>query len=247
MTGADICRKAMQQAMLLGAGQQINGNEVQDIMDVVNLVLNSWNADQKMVYTENQLTFTLTPNLNPHTIGPTGATFTVTQRPVSLEACNIIDTTVTPNVYIPCKIRDYQWQAKNAVPGTTATFPVSVYYESDWPNGSLYFWPVPTVAYGVALWVRVLLAELALTDTFSLPPGYREALELTVAEYLCPMFQQPVPPILAAKAAQARTRLWGPNVLTPRIATRDSGMPNGNPVSTYNWQTGLFDGGPRGT
>ncbi len=246
MTGADICRKAMQAGMLLGAGAQIPGTDVQDVMDVVNMVIDGWNADRKMVYCERQTPYTITPNLNPHTIGPTG-TWVQSQRPESLSNASVIDTSVTPNVYIPIHLRDFHWQAQQAVPGVTGTISISGYYEPDWPNGRLYLYPVPTLAYGVNLWQRVILAQMALTDTFSLPPGYLEALVLTSAEYLCPMWDSNPPALLSQKAAEARVRLWSENIIIPRISTRDAGMPSGNSRrNTFFWPDGTFTSGNRG-
>lgn len=240
MTGKDICRKSMQAGMLLGAGAQINGNEVQDVMDVVNMVIDGWNADRKMVYCERQTAFTITPNLNPHTIGPSG-TWTQAQRPESISHASFIITSVTPNFYIPIKLRDFHWQAQQAVPGTSGTTSVSGYYEPDWPNGSLYLYPVPSVAYGINLWQRVILSQMLLTDTFSLPTGYLEALVMTSAEYLCPMWDANPPAMLSQKAAEARVRLWSENIIIPQISTRDAGMPSGNGRrSDFFWPDGSF-------
>ena len=235
----------MQAAMLLGAGAQINGNEIQDVLDVVNMVLDGWNADRKMVYAEVQSTFTLTPNLNPPTLGPTG-TFVVTQRPESVDSASLVDTTITPNVNLPLRVRDWQWYARLVAPDVTA-IPTSLYYEPDWPNGRLFLYPEPSLAYDLNLWLRTVLSQLLLTDTFSLPAGYLEAITLTTAEYLCPMFQQETPRTLEKKAAEARVRLWTENIIIPHISTRDAGMPSGSGRhSSFFWPDGGWSSGNRG-
>lgn len=245
MTGADLCRKAMQHAMLLGAGNQINGNEVQDVMDVINMLFDLWNAKRGMAYAETQYAFTFTANLNPHTIGPTG-TFVTSQRPVSIEAVSVIDTSVSPHVYIPIEVIKFQQQASMTLPsGVQTPYPKKVFYETDYPNGKLYFYPTPSNAYGCNIWARNVLASMLLTDTFTMPPGYEAATVLTAAEMLCPMWEQEVSPELTKNALDARMAVFSNNIIIPNMATCDAGMPSGAGRSrnTFLWQDGLFSGG----
>lgn len=240
-TGQDVCRMAMMDAMLLGAGATIDESQAQDIMNKVNRVIDNWNADGRASYADVGRSGVLTPLLSPHTIGPTG-TFVVTQRPETVDAVSIVDTTVSPNVSITCTLRDAEWYANLSVPDVTGQIAVDVYYEAAWPNGNFWLWPVPTVAYTLNWWSRQVLAQLLLTDTFSLPPGYLDALCLTVAEDLCPMFEQDVPPSLERKAREARARMFGANTTIPTIGTCDAGMPDGSSSrsgSSWNYQTGL--------
>src|SRR5262249_32048956 len=89
-----------------------------------------------------------------------------------------------------------------------------------------YFYPVPNAARGVRLWTRVLLSAVNLTDTFSLPPGYQNAITLSLAEAIAAPYEKPVPPDLARRALEARLRVLGNNPDGPRLATRDSGLPS---------------------
>ena len=124
------------------------------------------------------------------------------------------------------------------MPGLETSIPTDVYYQPDWPNGKLYFWPVPTVAYQVDLETRVLLSQLVLTDSFDLPPGYRDAVTLTLAEQASRGFGRPVLPDLAASAAKSRARVFANNDVTPGITTDDSGMPSSE-GSYFNWRSGM--------
>ncbi len=191
-------------------------------LTLVNEILDLWNADDRAVYTELFADYTLTPNLSPHTIGPTG-TFVVASRPKSVIAASL-NIGGNPASFLPITVRDDPWYAALTVPGLTAAIPTDVYYEQDWPNGKLFFWPVPTTAYGVRLWSQTVLSAVTLATTFALPPGYQAALRLTLAEWLGPAMGQAVSASTARRANEARALVFGDNDDVPRIATADAGI-----------------------
>ena len=242
MTGLDIVTDAARELGILGAADTLDGNLSAQGLNKLNRIFDNWSAQLEAAYAVAFSTFTLTPNLNPHTIGPTGATFTVTQRPVTIEAASIVLTNVTPSVRVPLTLRDAQWYQSVSVPAEDTDLPTDLYYDPTWGNGSLYLYPVPTTAYDIELQIRVLLGQLLLTSTFSLPPGYQDAATLTLAEdWAGPLPVQP-PPMLPTKATQARARIFNVNTVVPKLTTRDAGMPqSGRTLPYFNWKSG----GPR--
>lgn len=164
---------------------------------------------------------------------------TATQRPVKIIDGNIILNNVFPNVKSPLNIRDDDWWANERVPGVVTTFPTDLYYSADWPNGKLYFWPIPTIAYGFEIECWTNLADLTdLTSSFYLPQGYREAVTLSLAETLCPAFGRSLDPTLEKQATKARARIQKLNATPPRIGTRDPGMPRaGRQRASFNYRT----------
>lgn len=205
----------------------------------LNRIVNNWNAERDTVYAQQFTYWTLTPNLSPHTIGPTG-TFVVTQRPVSLDGAALVLNNVSPSVNIKIQIVDEAWWMNQTVPSLVTSVPTQVYYQPDWPNGKLYFWPVPNTAYQVLLEYRLVLPEYALSDSLSLPTGYYDALILTLAENLSAPLLIDLPPIIARNAAQARSRIAGNNVMPVRTVTRDAGIPetDSGVRATFNYRSG---------
>lgn len=204
-------------------------------------MLNLWNAQRCAVYADVFSQFTLTPSLSPHTIGPTGATWTVVQRPVSIEAISIILTPSTPSVYLPLTKRDAAWWQAQITPTIAVEYPSDFYYNPTYVNGSIYFWPVPSAAYDVQIQIRTLLDDDFTLDTdLGMPQGYREAITLTLAERLSTPFGQPIMPSLAADARDARALIFANNDTTPTLVTRDAGMegPRGGSRSDFNWISG---------
>jgi hypothetical protein len=242
-TSGDLINNALLEIGALAQGETPRAEESTFCLSKLNRLLDAWNARKLYVYAQHFVNYTLTPNLSPHTIGPTG-TFVVAQRPVSIEGAAIIINTTTPNVTNPLSLRDHDWWANERVKALANQLPSDLYYEPDWPNGSLFLWPVPTTAYGLELDTRTVLSTFPdLVTTFSLPPGYEDAVTFSLAESLIPSFQ--VPPQIAvsvsSSAMRARALIQGPNSMAPLISTRDYGMPNKGSSNRTNWnyRTGM--------
>lgn len=241
ITVLNICEDAAQEIGVYQPGETLSDTDSAKFLNLLRRLLNYWNADRRAVYATKFQTFTLVPNLTPHTIGPTGAWVT-TQRPVSVDGATLVLTPSTPPVNTPIKLRDNQWWLSLTVPTLTSTYPTDLYYQPDWPDGKLFFWPVPTFAYDVTLMTRVVLDDtLTLTDTFSLPPGYQQAVTLSLAEVAQRPYSRPSDPVLLRDASLARMVVFGNNDQIPNLTTLDTGMEpqkNAGSRADFNWLNG---------
>jgi hypothetical protein len=239
LTILTICTDAAQEIGVLGQGEVLSGADGDTFLRLLCRILNAWNADRRTVYATAFQSYTLVPNLSPTLIGPSGQ-FVVSQRPVAIEAARL--TPSVPPVNIPITMRDAQWWAGQSTPTLTSTYPTDLYYQPEWPNGKLFFWPVPTAAYSVQLQTRVVLDDtVALSDAFDFPPGYQDALTLTLAERAQRPFGKPPDPMLLRDASFARMVIFENNDVPPRLETRDSGMQASHRSGTradFNWLDG---------
>lgn len=236
VTIRQVITDALTDLTVLQEGEAASDTQALLALRHLNMLLDEWNADRLKVPADQWLTFTLTPSLSPHTIGPIGATWSTSQRPVTIEGASLIYPGST-SVYQTLNLRDAAWWHEQTTPELATSIPTDLYYDPTWPNGSLYFWPVPTTAYQVELWCRVVLAQVVLSDEFSMAPGYKSAVTFTLAEYLAVPWAVPVPPALAHRAMLARARVFANNDPTPRLATDDAGMPARQRPS-FNYLTG---------
>lgn len=204
----------------------------------LNRLFDRWNADPRASFNGGFASYTLTPNHQPHTIGPSGADFTVTQRPRAILGANLILTTSSPTVRLPLALRDKRWWLDVRIRDLASSMPFDLYYDADWPNGNLNLWPVPSSAYQVEVLTDGVFGVLTLTDTFWLPFGYRDAVTLTLAEELAPGCGQQVSPSTQASASAARALVFSANDDAPYLSTQDSGVPrNGGRAGGFNWLT----------
>jgi len=241
---SDVLYTAFRDAHILkrpGAGL-LSAAEQSDGLVYLNRILDEWQAKFPYAYASTFQSFTLTPGHAPHLIGPglVSPDFGVNVRPVRIDGGALILNTQTPNVDVPLNIRDKDWWNNQRVKALTTNVPTDLYYEADWPNGQLNFWPVPEFAYGVRLqtWVTLLQAA-SVTVAFSAPPAYFAGLSLTLAEALCqPFLNQEPPASLVERARKARLAIQGNNAQTPRIQTIDYGTRGRSKGGDFNYYTG---------
>jgi hypothetical protein len=211
-------------------------------MIFLNQQINYWAARGCYAWTTTFLEYTLTPGHQPHLIGPDllAPDFQVNMRPVRIESANLILPGPTP-VDVQVAIRDNAWWAAKAAKSVASNIPTDLYYEADYPNGQLWFWPVPTAAYDVRLEGNVVLQQFnTLDDCFIAPPAYLAAVTLTLAEELVDIWGTEMPGNLARRALKARDALQSNNNLPPRIASADYGTFSRSSCGDWNYVTGTI-------
>lgn len=237
-TYADLVTEALAEIGSYAQGQVVSAEDMQFGISKLNRIIDSWNAKRRMIYSKDFITYTLIPNHQPHTIGPTGD-FAVTSRPIEILNASIVLPGNAPQVNSPLVLRDADWWAANLVQGLTSGLPTDLYYNPAFGNGQLFLWPISTVAQGLQLETLFILTQVTAGTTISLPPGYRDALTYTLAVNLCPSFGKAVSPELVGLTRDALATIVVPNLAAPRIATWDAGMPNDQRNRPYfNWLTG---------
>ena len=234
-----VIAEAIYEVRLLQPGNSVPPDTSALVLSNLNRLLDDWNVEAAGAYVIEFPTFTYTPGLSPHTIGPTG-TFVMDPRPTDLLGANTITGSGASAVRYPITLKDADWWRSVLVPGWGTNYPTGVYYDPSWPNGSLYYWPVPSAALTAELEVRGTFAQVTDASTIWLPPGYRNAVTLTLAEMITPAFggAAQLSPITKEKAQEARGRIFGNNVEMPRIDTADAGMPGRNLPPWFDWRTG---------
>lgn len=167
---------------------------------------------------------------------------TLTQRPTRIIDANIILNNLSPVVKCPLRIRDKDWWIANSIPQVPTSIPTDLYYDPLWPNGQIYLWPLQNVNYGLELEVWNNLAGLAsLAQQFYFSTGYEDAITWKLAESFIPSYNVPgqVAASIMRMAQMAINKIQINNSQTPKMSTRDSGIPRGGRGGTlFNWLNG---------
>jgi len=240
VTALSLINAAAQEIGTLAQGESLSADDQAWVLQKLQRVIDTFNAKRTMVYANNFTTFTLVPNLAPHTIGPTG-TFVVSQRPVEIPTIGLLLINTTPaQVEIPLTPRDKEWWADQRVKTLTSAIPTDYYYEPQWPNGNIYFWPVPNANNNVLLQQRGVITEITTpVQTFTMPPAYWDLIVYTLAVALGPSFERQVSPDLRALLQDALRAVQGNNIKSPRGMTGDAGMPGtGITAGLFNYYSG---------
>jgi hypothetical protein len=218
----------MKFAGLAGQGLDVNADDAADVLEILNGMLDAWTMDRLFVYNVRFDVYALTSNQQSYTIGQSGSPNFNAVRPNKLENANIVITSQTPNIRRPLYLMDDDdWANISLRALPTPTIPTALYFSRDFPNATLNFWPTPQSGLSVELETWQVLSQFAaLTDTFSFPPGYYEAVYQNLGLRLCtPEYgMEDVPPTVALAAQQSRARIESLNMDPPPQLKIDSGL-----------------------
>lgn len=110
----------------------------------------------------------------------------------AIQHINIVDTNQNPDLEIPMGPMTDDAYAGIPIKTLTSTYPSQWWYNPTFPLGQLELWPVPSGSgLNGAIYVLTALAEVATSDTVSIPPAYRRMLETALAVEMAPAFERP--------------------------------------------------------
>lgn len=218
ITGAQLAADAMFQAGVLGQDGFVNPQGDADVALVLrrlNRLLDSFSTEQLMIYAPSTETITLTAGVASYS-----TTLLAGGRPTGIM-----------NAFVSYGGIDYALElidqtAYDAIPlKTIAAIPQYLYFDTTFPNGTLYLFPTPSGATTLTVeCMRVLNpAQITSSTSVTFPPGYEKVLVDCLAEDICPSFGIPVSPDVAKAASQARAKLKAMNY-TPREANVELGQ-----------------------
>lgn len=240
---SQICTDALTEIRVARAGDVVSPDDMTFAFNKLLRLIDRWNAEANASFTTVFTAYTPIPLHQPHTLGPTGD-WVVAQRPLQIAGANLIlpATGNSGPIRVPLAVRDDQWWLNNTTQGIATSIPTDLYYSPDWPNGSVYLWPIPTMTYQIELMTDGLFGVLLLTTAFWMPYGYRDAITLTLAEECAAAFGQAAAASTIQSAREARALIFGRNQHAPNIRTRDAGMPSGGSFrGRFNYLTGQVD------
>lgn len=251
LSATDFIKSSLRLVGALRSGLNLTNDELQDCKLVLNSMLDAFSIERTQIpavttqtLDQNQKTLMLKANQQAYTLGNVNGTEDfLLPRPSRVERVSYLYSASqqTP-VEEPLEMLDsVQWQNVNNKT-TTSLLPQACFVDESnavFPDMVLYFWPIPTQANPVVLYVWTLLQQFAdLEAKFLFPPGYAEMLRYQLAvrlaaEFPCDLqkFQ-----IVQKLAADAKARVAGINVRAQE-ATCDEALLNGGGLG--NIYTGM--------
>jgi len=185
-------------AGILGIGQTLQAEDIQDIFDTLNLLMNEWSNNKNDVYCLTDVSFVAT-GATSYTIGVGGQINT--PWPKQLESAQFTQN----NVVYPLRIihSHEDWKTYIALP-SLASFPEYIFLDTQYPLGNLYVWPIPNSTYTITMQILTLLQQFVYSnDAFAMPPVYQNALIYELAMRICTLFAFPISQDLKMRRAMA--------------------------------------------
>jgi len=218
-TVGDLINLAMKQAGVLGVGQTLSAEDSNDAFTLLNMMLAQWQIRRWLVWGLMDVSFQAN-GAQSYTLGP-GADFN-TPYVDRLESAYFryqIPSGPSQEVDFPLTIlQSYEDYGRLRLK-QLESFPQFIFYDSAFPVGNVYVWPIPpTSQYYIHLLLKTQIGQFsALTETFTLPPQYLEAVLYNLAMRLRPMYQLPADMQLNALAADALVSIRNSNSQIPRL------------------------------
>lgn len=245
-TAADLINLALTDSGVLGSGQTASTQDLSDSLRRLNMMIAQWSRRRWLVY---HLIDTAAPcsGVQSYRVGP-GGDFDIA-RPDRIEAAYIRQQTPSPTpVDWPLTQIDSREDYSRIALKTMVSPPGSFFYDSDYPYGRVYPWPLPSSAYELHILTKAVLQQFAaITDTVLLPPEYEEAIytNLMVRERSAYRFK-PDPVIIGLAKASLNTirrsnfqvgKLRLPAIITNRVGLGASwagggSVSGGEPITT---------------
>ena len=237
-TPQQLINLALKKIGVLAAGQTPLADDITDAFAELNLMLAEWNSQRWMVY--HLITQSIaSTGAQSYTIGP-GADINVPLRPNNIESAFFRQNNITPlSPDYPLQIVAAREDYNRLRLKSLTAFPQYLFYDSDWPVGTLYPWPLMMGGlYTLFISYKDTLDSIQSTDMqINLPPQYYAAILYNLAARLRPSYQLPIDQTVAALAAASLNVVRGQNAQV-RTLRMPGTLTRGGVYNPYTDQAG---------
>ena len=206
-TALDIITRSLRDLGVLGIGEVPDADQAANGLVTLNDLMESLANESLMIYASTSTTTTMT--------GALSYNFATTTRYISLDNAYFTLNSVDYPLAIITK-EQYQDIALKSLVGS---LPACVMYDTQFPTGVLYVYPVPSTGTLTVSGRKPFTAFATLTDTVSLPPGYNAMLRANLANDMQSEYGKQRPKI-AADAMRLKANLKRTNH-KPRVMATD--------------------------
>jgi hypothetical protein len=143
-TAIDLITLALKDIGALGIGQSVSAEDTADALATLNMMLGVWQGERLSIYHEIDVKRQAT-GAQSYTIGP-GGDFD-TPRPTDIKSAFVRLATSSTPVDYPLTIIRSREDYNRIIAKSITSLPDHVFYDSAYPLGNLYFYPLPDSRY----------------------------------------------------------------------------------------------------
>lgn len=215
-TAQTIINRAAEITGYKDPGETLSSDDAQQFLAVLNALVDSWNTSRLYIVATSVVNASVSSS--PVSIG-SGQTLNVA-RPIRIEGGFVRSGGLDYPIKDWLTASEYDSIASKS---DTSPTPWAAYYQPAVPNGSLYLWPAPSGAIDLHVRVMTQLSEFAgLSTEYDLAPGYKRALQYSLAEELHP---NRITPQIARLAASSRRAIKRANHEPLMLDSSDVALP----------------------
>lgn len=180
MTADGICYQVARLLGILRPGQGANTDTVADLFTGLNQMIDGWNAERLMIPSMTRTEFALVAGQEDYTLGPSGADWTLS-RPSRVDSASLLSSAgaATEMPFDGLLTIDEYRIGKSGV-----------YVNMTYPRIQITVRPAPAAGQYLAIYTWASLAQFADgTTSYTLPPGYEEAIKFNLAHQMAPSYK----------------------------------------------------------
>jgi len=215
-TPRDIVNLALKTANVVGVGQSSLPEDINDCFNMLNMMIAQWQRRRYMVYNLKTVSITAT-GATSYTIG-LGQQFN-TERPAKIEAAFIrMQGGSNLPVDYPLQVLRAKEDYDRISIKTLNAFPQYVFYDSTFPVGNVFVWPVPNNQYQIFLTVMTQLQAFQnLSEVIVMPNEYLDAMHWNLADRILTIYGLPENPKITRYAEVSMRAIMENNSQIPLL------------------------------
>jgi hypothetical protein len=247
VTATQVLTDAFQTLNVYQPGDTIATADSTTGLRFLNLMLGQWAQQGLTIPAISSLTFALLSgkgsSTNPYTIG-TGGDLNTPRPPNqnSIVGAGLLLNSSTPPVEIPRMLLTNDAYGEIRIKDLAGVLFTGVHYRPLFAGdlGQIFLWPVPTdLTNNLVLYIKAAISTFAdLTTSYSVPPGYDEALYLNLAKRIARPFGRPVENDLREDAAMSLAIVKRSNLQLSDLTNDFAQIGVGHTRRGYNLNTG---------
>lgn len=212
-TALELLNEGFAEIGVFDPGEALSAEEASFGLGKLNGLIDAWVLDGTLAYTATETVVALPEGTVSLTIGP-GADIDLV-RPVRIEDSSFVRVDGTDYSLTPLSRTGYDEIERKDFGSLRPRY---CWLDGDAPVSKVYFWPQGAAEIHLVT-RRQFTPYATVSSRQELPPGYRDAITLTVAERLSmPYTKLGPPPDLVRRAAAARKLVALGNHETPRVS-----------------------------
>lgn len=215
-----IITSALLKAGIVGIDEAIEQPVLNEALNDANDMLAQWNHQRYLVYHLIDRAFVST-GAQTYSVGA-GQNFNIDPRPDRLESAFLRQVIPAQSQQIdwPMSIIPARENYNQIVLKTLGTFSWSIFYDTGWPIGTLYPWPIPQASiYELHCTFKETLQRFgSLKDLLNLPPEYVAALKWNLAQWYRESYQMPESPMVNKLARKTLNVIRLANAQVPELS-----------------------------
>jgi hypothetical protein len=218
----------------IGQGQIPSSEDTNNAFTRLNMMVAQWNRKRWLIFNLVDTAFTST-GAESYTVGA-GGNFNIA-RPDRLEdGCFLRQLNNTQQVDYPLRLLPSHEDYSRIRLKSMGTFPQIVFYDSAYPLGSVFFWPVPQVStYQLHILTKTPLnAFTSLAQTIQLPDEYQAAILYNLQVRLRAAYRLPPDPVIIALAKDALNLIKNSNTQIPLLRMPSTVIGRGAGYNVYS-------------